>query len=72
MLNWFGQGFEKKMTCFCKGCGQRIDLFLQELVDERKSNRQENTMIDHLLSLHESEPQYYTDEIIKGLMLVIS
>ncbi|XVF71411.1 hypothetical protein PTKIN_Ptkin12aG0034800 [Pterospermum kingtungense] len=62
MLNWFGCGFEKKI----KKLGQRIDGFLQKLVDEHKSKRWDNTMIDHLLSLQESEPHYYTDEIIKG------
>ncbi|XVF71421.1 hypothetical protein PTKIN_Ptkin12aG0035900 [Pterospermum kingtungense] len=67
ILNWFGQGYVKKM----KKLGQRMDRFLQKLVDEHKNNRQQNNMIDHLLSLQESEPQYYTDEIIKGLMLVI-
>ncbi|XVF71415.1 hypothetical protein PTKIN_Ptkin12aG0035200 [Pterospermum kingtungense] len=66
-LNLFGQGFEKKM----KKLGHRIDVFLQKLVDEHKSKRQENTMIDHLLYLQEFEPQYYTDEIIQGLLLVI-
>ncbi|KAF3964792.1 hypothetical protein CMV_010955 [Castanea mollissima] len=28
-------------------------------------------MIDHLLSLQESQPEYYTDQIIKGLILVL-
>ncbi|KAK9016829.1 hypothetical protein V6N11_079322 [Hibiscus sabdariffa] len=30
-----------------------------------------NTMITHLLSLQESQPQYYTDLIIKGLIQAI-
>jgi len=29
-----------------------------------------NTMIDHLLSLQNSQPEYYTNQIIKGLILV--
>ena len=29
-----------------------------------------NSMIDHLLSLQKTEPEYYTDDIIKGLVLV--
>ena len=66
ILNLFGEGFEKKV----KTLGKRMDVFLQKLIDERRSERQENTMIDHLLSLQESEPHYYTDEIIKGLILV--
>ncbi|KAK4840333.1 hypothetical protein QYF36_006117 [Acer negundo] len=28
-------------------------------------------MIDHLLSLQESQPEYYTDQMIKGLVLVL-
>ena len=66
ILNWFGQGFEKKV----KTIGKRMDGFLQKLIDEHRSERQENTMIDHLLSLQESEPHYNTDKIIKGLILV--
>ncbi|XVF20603.1 hypothetical protein REPUB_Repub12eG0014900 [Reevesia pubescens] len=67
ILNWFGQGFEKKVSKL----GKRINGFFQKLIDEHRSNRQENTMIDHLLSLQESEPHYYTNEIIKGLILVL-
>lgn len=54
--------------------GERTDRFLQGLVDEGRRKRTEqnsvDTMIDHLLSLQESEPDYYTDQVIKGLMLV--
>ena len=28
-----------------------------------------NSMIDHLLSLQKTEPEHYTDDIIKGLVL---
>ncbi|KAF3561914.1 hypothetical protein DY000_02011737 [Brassica cretica] len=45
------------------------------LVDENRANRGKNefknTMITHLLTLQESQPDYYTDEIIKGLVLVM-
>ena len=55
--------------------GKKMDVFLQGLLDECRSNKRSdlenrNTMIDHLLSLQESEPEYYTDEIIKGLIVV--
>ncbi|XP_022771921.1 cytochrome P450 81D11-like [Durio zibethinus] len=66
ILNWFG-GFEKKV----KKLGKRMDEFLQKLIDDHRSKRRENTMIDHLLSLQEYEPHYYTDEIIKGFILVM-
>ncbi|XP_022725825.1 cytochrome P450 81D11-like [Durio zibethinus] len=68
ILNWFGEGFEKKV----KKVGKTIDRFLQTLIENHRSKRQDNnSMIDHLLSLQESEPHYYTDEIIKGFILVI-
>ncbi|CAA7034606.1 unnamed protein product [Microthlaspi erraticum] len=58
-----------------KRLGSKLDKFLKKLVDEHRRNRGEteleNTMITHLLSLQESQPEYYTDEIIKGLVLVM-
>ncbi|KAJ9670589.1 hypothetical protein PVL29_026872 [Vitis rotundifolia] len=45
---------------------------LQGLIDEHRSPTglvNKNTMIDHLLSMQKSEPEYYTHEIIKGLAL---
>ncbi|KAF7828665.1 cytochrome P450 81E8-like [Senna tora] len=69
VLNWIDfDGFEKKLKNFYK----RADAFLQGLIDEhRNGNEGANTMIAHLLSLRESQPQYYTDEIIKGIILVM-
>ncbi|KAI9128485.1 hypothetical protein K1719_001478 [Acacia pycnantha] len=55
-----------------KSISKRVDGFLQGLLDEHRNEKQrENTMIDHLLSLQESQPEYYTDQIIKGLILVM-
>ncbi|MCD9638722.1 hypothetical protein HAX54_022860 [Datura stramonium] len=51
--------------------GQKIDAFLQGLIDEHRHDKSRNTMIDHLLSLQESEQEYYTDQIIKGIILVM-
>lgn len=51
---------------------KRFDTFLNSLIQEHRSRKQrEDSMIDRLLSLQESQPEYYTDEIIKGLALVI-
>ncbi|GMN30041.1 hypothetical protein TIFTF001_047981, partial [Ficus carica] len=63
VLNWIGNGgFEKKVRRLAK----RTDAFVQGLIDEHRSrNVSRNTMIDHLLSLQESQPEYYTDQIIK-------
>ncbi|KAF7828671.1 cytochrome P450 81E8-like [Senna tora] len=69
ILRWFDfDGLEKKLKDFHK----RVDAFLQGLIDEHRNGKQRaNTMIDHLLNLQESEPEYYTDQIIKGLILVM-
>ncbi|KAM7252447.1 hypothetical protein ACFE04_024330 [Oxalis oulophora] len=52
-----------------------MDLLLQSLVDAQRQNMSNlesaNTMINHLLSLQESKPEYYTDELIKGVALVM-
>ncbi|KAB5547861.1 hypothetical protein DKX38_011267 [Salix brachista] len=71
ILNWIDGGkFVRTVTRL----GQRMDMFLQGLVDEHKRKEKDlesmNTMIGHLLSLQVSQPEYYTDEIIKGLVLV--
>ncbi|KDP32013.1 hypothetical protein JCGZ_12474 [Jatropha curcas] len=70
VLNWIDGGkFEKKVIRL----GKEVDKFLQDLIDEHRSKKKNlesmNTMIDHLLTSQESEPEYYTDEIIKGLLL---
>ncbi|XP_038882511.1 cytochrome P450 81Q32-like [Benincasa hispida] len=69
MMNWIPNGFKRKVSRLAK----RMDAFLQELIDEHRSKKEEgrNTMIDHLLSLQESEPEYYGDQIIKGIILVL-
>lgn len=63
-------GYLKRM----KKLFSKLDKFFQKLVDEHRRNRgkteYEKTMIAHLLSLQESEPEYYTDDIIKGLVQV--
>ncbi|XP_019174307.1 PREDICTED: isoflavone 2'-hydroxylase-like [Ipomoea nil] len=54
---------------------EKRDSFMQEFIEEHKQtrrrccsdDRRNKTMIDVLLSLQDSEPEYYTDEIIKGM-----
>lgn len=67
-LRWFDfDGLEKKL----KRISKKTDTFLQGLVDEHRSRkRNANTMIDHLLMQQQSQPEYYTDQIIKGLIMV--
>ncbi|XP_050242303.1 (+)-piperitol/(+)-sesamin synthase CYP81Q2-like [Quercus robur] len=70
VLRWIDYGgLEKKL----KGFAKRTDVFMQGLIDEarNKDEEGEKTMINHLLSLQKSQLEYYTDQIIKGLMLVL-
>ncbi|XP_008238634.1 PREDICTED: isoflavone 3'-hydroxylase-like [Prunus mume] len=70
ILNWVGSvhGFEKKVMKLAR----KMDAFLQGLIDEHRSKgRNGCTMIDHLLSLQESQPENYSDQIIKGLILIM-
>lgn len=67
------QGFMKR----AKKLITRVDSFWQGLIDEHRrgeiSNEEmENCMVAHFLKLQESQPEYYTDDIIKGLILVSS
>ncbi|EOA16584.1 hypothetical protein CARUB_v10004749mg [Capsella rubella] len=58
--------FEKTI----KHLGKRFDAFLQGLVDEKRAEKERgHTMIDHLLSLQETQPEYYNDVTIKGMIL---
>ncbi|OMP01903.1 Cytochrome P450 [Corchorus olitorius] len=64
-------GYIKKI----KEIGKKTDELMQGMVDEHRRKKGDstlnNTMITHLLSLQESQPEYYTDEIIKGIIQVI-
>ncbi|KAL0450180.1 UNVERIFIED_CONTAM: cytochrome [Sesamum latifolium] len=61
------KNYEKKWA----GLSAAMDTFMQGLIDEHRRNKGGNTMIDHLISLQESEPEYYTDLIIKGIIIVM-
>ncbi|THG21369.1 hypothetical protein TEA_003672 [Camellia sinensis var. sinensis] len=68
ILKWIDyQSFEKNLRRLHK----KMDDFLQGLIDEHRRDKSKNTMIDHLLSLQESQPEYYTDEIIRGLIQIM-
>jgi isoflavone 2'-hydroxylase len=67
ILQWVDHGgLEKWLMRLAK----KMDAFLQGLLDEKKGQDEENTMIHHLLSLQKSQPDYYTDQTIQGLILV--
>lgn len=59
--------YEKRV----KKLAGRVDKFLQSLVDEKRAEKEKgNTVIDRLLALQETQPDYYTDDIIKGIIVV--
>ncbi|KAI6695169.1 hypothetical protein NL676_022879 [Syzygium grande] len=65
--------YEKNVSRLSK----RLNDFLQNLIEEHRASsrkgggRSTDTMVDHLLSLQDTQPDYYTDEIIKGLIMVM-
>ncbi|KAK0603140.1 hypothetical protein LWI29_001785 [Acer saccharum] len=71
LLSWLDNGdYEKRLSRL----GKRMEAFLQGLIEEHRKKdglKNTNTMIDHLLSLQETQPEYYTDQIIKGLIQVM-
>ncbi|XP_058221154.1 cytochrome P450 81C13-like isoform X1 [Rhododendron vialii] len=76
VLRWVDyQGVEKSMRAVQ---GKR-DGFLQGLVDEFRRKREANcvddykssTLIGTLLRLQESEPEFYTEDVIKSVILVL-
>ncbi|GJT01790.1 cytochrome P450 [Tanacetum coccineum] len=78
-LSWFGvKGLENKLIALHK---KRNDLF-QGLIDQIRmhegvevennsddDNKKRNTIIEVLLQLQETDPEYYTDELIRSLIL---
>ncbi|KAI3513045.1 hypothetical protein L1887_20370 [Cichorium endivia] len=74
ILSWLGvKGLEKRLIAL----QEKRDVFFQGIIDElRKSKESETgnkkkTMIEVLLSLQESEPEYYTDALIRSFVLVL-
>ncbi|XP_049355254.1 cytochrome P450 81Q32-like [Solanum verrucosum] len=75
LLKWIGVN---KLETKVKVLQAKRDKFIQQLIEEHKNRRKgssleqkNNTMIDVLLSLQDSEPDYYTDEVIKGMGIVM-
>ncbi|XP_047948561.1 cytochrome P450 81Q32-like [Salvia hispanica] len=68
LLRWIDyMDFEKNLSRIMT----KLDAFLQRLIEEHRSKNGGNTMIDHMLSLQESEPQNYTHGVIKSIILVM-
>ncbi|KAL2505972.1 Cytochrome [Abeliophyllum distichum] len=73
LLRWIGiDQIENRL----KLLKEKRDRFLEDLIDEHRRKRttykhQEKTLIDVLLSLQETEPECYNDEMIRGMMQVM-
>ncbi|XP_074318388.1 cytochrome P450 81Q32-like [Silene latifolia] len=79
VLRWVGfKGIEKEMRRLQK----EKDQYMQSLLDEGRLFRERKrlvgelgvgrkTVIEELLDLQEADPEYYTDFVLKGLVLVI-
>ncbi|XP_057794418.1 cytochrome P450 81Q32-like [Salvia miltiorrhiza] len=73
LLRWIDLlGIQRKMEAL----NRKRDRFLQGLIDEVRCRTQDSvsveakgSYIEALLSLQQSQPEYYTDEIVKGLIL---
>ncbi|KAK2985664.1 hypothetical protein RJ640_006927 [Escallonia rubra] len=64
-LQWIDfQGLEKS----CIRLQEKCDKLFQGLIDERRNNKEgkTKTMIDAMLALQDTEPENYSDNIIKG------
>lgn len=79
VLRFFGfKGMEKKLVLFHK----KRDEFLRVMLDESRrketvfsgadgARNRGSTMIQNLLSLQESDPEFYTDDVIKSTILMM-
>lgn len=65
-LEWIDyRGLKRKLG----DLGKRLDDFYEGLLAEHRREKR-STIIGHLLSLQESDPQFYTDQTIKGFITV--
>ncbi|XP_017981680.1 PREDICTED: isoflavone 3'-hydroxylase [Theobroma cacao] len=75
VLQWIGLNkIEKKLSIL----QMKRDGFMQNLIEERRksvtdsySEKRSKTLVDVVLSLQETDPEYYTDNMIRGLIQVM-
>ncbi|XVF64145.1 hypothetical protein PTKIN_Ptkin09bG0144200 [Pterospermum kingtungense] len=75
VLKWFGLNkLEKKLAILHR----KREGFMQNLIEERRkltsgscSEENSKSMVDVLLSFQETDPEYYTDDMIRGFMQVL-
>lgn len=79
-MRWFGfNDVEKKLISINKKRNEFMQNVIEEQRREMENNgfsasngvdRKKKTMVEVLLDLQRSEPEYYTDETIRNLLLV--
>ncbi|KAL2895058.1 Cytochrome P450 81E8 [Bienertia sinuspersici] len=70
MLKFMFKGLEKKMVAWM----EKTDNFYQRLLDERKSMAYKDgnkAIIDVLISAQQHDPVFFTNEVIKGMVMVL-
>nr|BAP46308.1 cytochrome P450 [Phryma leptostachya] len=68
MLRWIGcSTLDKKLAIHSR----KTDQFMNGLLDEHRRGKRQNTVVDHLLSLQASDSEYYSDEMITGLIVAL-
>ncbi|XP_047306149.1 cytochrome P450 81Q32-like [Impatiens glandulifera] len=74
LLKWIDyKNREKRMLAV----RDKMDVFMQRLIEEHRLLRgggdenRSKTMVDAMLSLQDSDPQYNSDEIIKGMIMTM-
>lgn len=82
VLKWFGyKGIEKRMVSVHKKRNEFLNSLFDEFRQKKESIRvsesstdrnweKKGTLVETLLSLQESEPEFYTDDLIKSVILV--
>ncbi|CAN1274287.1 Cytochrome P450 81Q32 [Linum perenne] len=64
-------GIERKMV----GLMEKVDGFFQDIVDQHrirnKPSSSSKVLIDEILGLQQRQPEMFTDDIIKGILLVL-
>jgi len=67
VFRWFDFSCSHKKL---RKVGEKKDVLFQEPIDQHRNKEQNsNTMIGRMLHLQESQPEYYTEQNIKGLII---
>ncbi|KAI7732041.1 hypothetical protein M8C21_008245, partial [Ambrosia artemisiifolia] len=75
-VSWLGvKSLENRLIAL----QEKLDVFIQRLIEQLRTSKGEmktktktrKTMVEVLLSLQESDPEYYTDQMIRGFVQVM-